>query len=398
MSELLYSIGQNADCAYLLRGGEIEYQITDTNRVRITGNGIIIGASEILLSMSRKEPVPRHASLVRVSPETQLNAIPAAKLASFITTYAIGFSVAHHIAVTITRLHPLLADTMGNLTETERYTCDLARLYVESLKHLEHESEDKNFPWLFSLIEKGKETEAYTFGLSISDTTEEKKIDVALANLSQYRQVYPKGTVICKEGEKAEEMFILADGKIEVRVKNLPVDIISSKSAIIGEMGLILGQPRTATLRALNNCNIIRINARDMESIFKNDSDTFFNMLSSLAIRERMNCERIREYSRKAGQTEQAGGEFTRSRLDTYAREYAAFAADMQTAVQAHPEMTWIEDLNELLQRRSTGLLSQAGTVTGELYLTQARQQEEMPPAPPPQAAPDETVLNIDWS
>jgi CRP-like cAMP-binding protein len=399
MSEVLYSVGQYADCAYLLRSGEIEYQITDKDSVRLSGNGIIVGASEILLAMRRKEMVKRHASLIKSSPDTQLSVIPAANLASFITTYAIGFSVAHHIAIMTTKLHPLLANKMSRMGETERYTCDLARVYVESLRLLEQESGNKNFPWLFTLIEKGKDAEVYNFGLSIADAVEEKKIDVASAKLSQYRKIYPKGAVICKEGEKAEDMFILAEGKIDVRVKNHTVDIISHKSAIIGEMGLILGQPRTATLRALEDCNLVRINANDMENVFKNDPDTFFNMLSSLATRERSNCKKIREYSNKAEQPEpDRGGEYTHSRLDAYAHEYAAFVMNVHGAMQAHPEMDWLGEVNELLQRRAVNLLSQIGTVTGELYSIQANQKEEGKPSLPLRSPADaEAALNIDW-
>jgi CRP-like cAMP-binding protein len=398
MSEVLYSSGQSAACAYLLRSGEIEYKITDEDSVRLSGNGIIVGASEILLSMNRNEPVKRHASLLKVHPHTQLNPIPTANFASFITTYAVGFSVAHHIAETITKIHPLLTNKMSSLSETERYTRDLAHAYVEALRLLENESGEKNFPWLVTLIDNGKGTEIYNFGLSISDPVEEKKIDAASLKLSQYRQFYPKGKEICREGEKADAMFIVIRGKIEVRVKNIPVDIISHKSAIIGEMGLILGQPRTATLRALDDCDLIRINAGDMESIFKSDPDTFFSMISSLAIREQINCDKIREYSRKAGQASPDNVEYTFFRLDAYAHEYAALVTRIQEVTQAHPKMDWLSHVNELLQHRAVSLLSQAGTFTGELYRIQAIQEEKK--ASPLQQAPageSDSPLTIDW-
>jgi len=399
VSDILYSIGQYADCAYLLRGGEIEYRITDKDSIRLSGNGIIVGASEILLAMSRKEAVPRHASLARGSAETQINAIPAAKLASFITTYAVGFSVAHHIAETITKLHPLLANKMSRLDETERFSRDLARFCVESLQLLEQEAGDRNFPWLITLIAKGKAGEAYTFGLSMDEEAEEKKLDVSSNNLTQYKQFYPKDTVICKEGEKAEDMFILVEGKIEVSIRNRPIDIINRKSMIIGEMGLILGQPRTATLRALADSNVIRINARDMENIFKSDPDTFFNMLASLAFRERVNCEKIREFSDKVGHGAPDRGEYTLARLDAYAREYAAFVLDLSAAAETHPEMDWLGGVAEMIQRKATGLLSQVGTVTGELYSIHAPRTDEAR-APEPRRRPPprgEAVPKIDW-
>ena len=97
---------------------------------------------------------------------------------------------------------------MNRLAETERFSRDLARSFVETLQLLEESSGNRQFPWLVSIMDKGKVTEAYNFGLSIRDVVEEKKIDVTSEKLAQYKQVYLKETVICKEGEKAEDMFI----------------------------------------------------------------------------------------------------------------------------------------------------------------------------------------------
>jgi len=399
VSEPLYTTGQLADRAFLLRTGEIEYWITDKDTVTLSGSNIIVGASELLIAINRKEAVPRHASLVLPGPATQLSPIPAAKLASYITNWTIGFSVAHHIAETITKLHPLLAEKMNRLAETERFSRDLARSFVETLQLLEESSGNRQFPWLVSIMDKGKVTEAYNFGLSIRDVVEEKKIDVTSEKLAQYKQVYLKETVICKEGEKAEDMFILMEGKIEVRIKNNPIDIISRKGTIIGEMGLILAQPRTATLRALEKTHVIRINAKDMASIFKNDPGTFFNMISSLAFRERIICEKIREYNEKIEMAAQGRGEYTVAQVDGYAREYAALVTDIHSAMQAHPEMDWLGQVSELVQRKATSLLSQVGTLTGEVYTIQerARSEERVVTRTSNRPVRDESMPHIDW-
>lgn len=397
MPETMYATGQYADRAFLLRGGEIEYWITDKDSVILGGSNIIVGASELLIAMNRKEAVKRHAGLVR--PEaTALSPIPAAKLASIITTYAIGFSVAHHIAETITKLHPLLADKMNKLNETERFSRELAKAFVDTLTLLEQESGNRQFPWLLTLFDKGKTAEAYNFGLSISDVVEEKQIDVTSANLAQYRQTYQKDAVICKEGEKAEDMFILMEGRIEVRIKNNPIDIISRKGTIIGEMGLILGQPRTATLKAMESTHVIRINARDMGNIFKNDPATFFNMISSLAFRERINCEKIREYSEKIAKSSHGQGEYTLAQLDGYAKEFSSLVVDIHSAMQNHPEMDWLSHVSELVQRKATGLLSQIGTLTGEVYSVQARQKsDDVVISRSSRPVRDENMPKIDW-
>lgn len=403
MGERLYTVGQPADEAFLLRSGEVEYWITESDFVIIGGSNIIVGASEILIAMNRKEAVQRHMTLVK-RPDAVINRIPAEKLASFVTTYAIGFSVAHHLAETITSLHKVLTSKMNKLHETERFSRDLSKAYVEILQFLEQESKSQHFPWLFSLVEKGKATNIYNFGLAFTLKGEEKQIDVHAKKLAQYRQVYPKGSVICREGETAEDMYILMEGRIEVRIKNNPIDIITKKGTIIGEMGLILGAPRTATLRALEDVHVVKIGSRDMESIFKNDPGTFFDMLSSLAFRELDNCEMIREYSEMVNQVSAGKGENTLAQVSGFAAELAGLMSELDKVSQQNPDLDWLEQIRELANRKVHNLLSQVSLVTGESYDLGGRstpagpaREKETPVKKSDRPVRDNSLPKIDW-
>jgi len=400
MGEQLYSLDQPANRAFLLRSGTIEYRVTEEDSITLSGNNIIVGASEILIAMNRKEAVKRHMSLF-TKPDAVISPFPAEKLASVITTYSIGFSVAHHIAQTITKLHNVLSKKMNKLHETERLSRDMSRTFVEIVQFLEQESHEQHFPWLFSLIEKGKSSNAYNFGLSFSVKSDDKKIDVSAENLIQYKQNYPRGSVICKEGEQADEMFILMSGKIEVRIKNNPIDIIARKGTIIGEMGLILGMPRTATLRALEDVSVVKISSKDMESIFKNDPETFLDMISSLAFRENDNCEKIREYEEMVKLVSKGKGEYSMTQVADYASELSRFMSEIDGISQENMNMEWLSHIKELAERKVTDLLRQVNLMTGDDYLPSANGG----PAPLPQKEKkenrpirDTTVPDIDWS
>jgi len=69
------------------------------------------------------------------------------------------------------------------------------------------------------------------------------------------------GETIVLEGASAEEMFLVRKGRAEIRVKDLPVEEVSA-GGIFGEMALIDQSPRSATVVAREDTEIIPINER----------------------------------------------------------------------------------------------------------------------------------------
>ncbi len=395
MAEKLYEIGQPADKAYLLRSGEVEYWVTKDDYILFEAQNIIIGASELLIAMSRKEVISRHMTLIKKG-DAVINPIKAEKLASIITTYTIGFSVARHIAETITKLHGILSNKMNKLHESERISRDVTKAYVEIMNLLEQESLNQHFPWLFSLLEKGKKSGAYNFGLSFISKKEETSVDVDSAGLIKYKRIYPKGSIICKQGDKADDMFILMDGKIEVRINNNPIDIISRKGTIIGEMGLILQKARTATLRALDDTHMVKIGSGDMASVFKNDTQTFFDMMTALAFREYDNCEKIREYSDMVELVTAGHGDTMEGQLVEYSEELSKLMSDIAKYSEENPKMDWLQSINELSSKKITNLLLDASKVRGDAVNqddTDSQPEKEKIYRP----VRDTTMPEIDW-
>lgn len=59
------------------------------------------------------------------------------------------------------------------------------------------------------------------------------------------------GETIIKEGEPSEGLFVLLQGKVAVYKKDLSIAEIKQRGTVFGELGMILGVPRTATIQAL---------------------------------------------------------------------------------------------------------------------------------------------------
>lgn len=67
-----------------------------------------------------------------------------------------------------------------------------------------------------------------------------------------YRKHFDAGEVICREDEPSEEFFIILSGNVEIfSAKNNQVIATLGESEFFGEISLLTGTPRTATVRSL---------------------------------------------------------------------------------------------------------------------------------------------------
>lgn len=68
------------------------------------------------------------------------------------------------------------------------------------------------------------------------------------------RKVFPKGTVILKEGERGKSAFIIVEGKVEIRMgsEDSPKTLATrSRGDVIGELALFDDQPHMASAVAV---------------------------------------------------------------------------------------------------------------------------------------------------
>ncbi len=70
-------------------------------------------------------------------------------------------------------------------------------------------------------------------------------------DLPGIKKYFNIGETIIKEGEASEGLFVLLQGKVGVYKRDLSVAEIKQRGTVFGELGLILGVPRTATIQAL---------------------------------------------------------------------------------------------------------------------------------------------------
>ncbi len=74
------------------------------------------------------------------------------------------------------------------------------------------------------------------------------------------RRVYQPGEVICREGDHGTTAYVVGSGEVEVEAGTPPVRVARMGSGTyFGEMSLLTGMPRTATVRARTLCEILEL-------------------------------------------------------------------------------------------------------------------------------------------
>ena len=102
------------------------------------------------------------------------------------------------------------------------------------------------------------------------------------------------GGFFCREGDRAESMFVLEAGHAEV-LKNWQQRefVLHNLRAgdCFGEMALLDLSPRSASVRAVEPCRAIEIGAADLLQLFEHDPEQFALIQMNIA---REVCRRLR--------------------------------------------------------------------------------------------------------
>ncbi|KAA3658573.1 MAG: hypothetical protein DWQ04_24655 [Chloroflexi bacterium] len=101
---------------------------------------------------------------------------------------------------------------------------------------------------------------------------------------------YREGEVVFHEGELADACFLIQDGRVAVVMGDLdePTSVLHrGPGEIIGEMALLEGQPRSASIVALEDVRLMRIERESFEKLLQIDPVITKNLLSMLSYRLR---------------------------------------------------------------------------------------------------------------
>ena len=111
---------------------------------------------------------------------------------------------------------------------------------------------------------------------------------------------YKPGAQVCRRNSPSDEMYILLSGElIVVTIEGIRVATILPVTTV-GEMGVITGQPRSATVEVSKPSNIFVVNKRSFDSMLREDSEmratVYKNIIDVLSDKLNNDNVRLRDY------------------------------------------------------------------------------------------------------
>lgn len=108
---------------------------------------------------------------------------------------------------------------------------------------------------------------------------------------------FPRGTVICNEGERGRSMYIVASGEVEVRRASSAGAQIGiarlGRGEFFGEMTLVEIQPRAATVVVVEPTTLYAMTNQDLYALYLEDPNAYILVLQNI-------CRQLARRLRKA--------------------------------------------------------------------------------------------------
>ncbi len=114
-----------------------------------------------------------------------------------------------------------------------------------------------------------------------------------LARFDEYAsaKTYSKGTLIFSEGDASDGMFLIREGQVKVFMsdesgKEMQIALLGP-GEIVGEVASLDGQPRTASVSAVQNTKVAKIGMNEFRQFIEDNSDMALEIIQILTSRIR---------------------------------------------------------------------------------------------------------------
>jgi len=104
-----------------------------------------------------------------------------------------------------------------------------------------------------------------------------------ILNASETR-VYNSGDALMKQGDSGDGLIVITRGSVKVSIGDVVVDIMG-RGAVIGEMAVLAGVPRTATVNADSTVNALWLNTDSMQAIMSDSPELSGSLWKTASMR-----------------------------------------------------------------------------------------------------------------
>ncbi len=105
------------------------------------------------------------------------------------------------------------------------------------------------------------------------------------SRLKQLEVAFEAGDLLFREGERSRELYILLSGQVEIVKNGRVIGLVTTSDTYLGEMSMLLGSRRTATLAARTPCTLIRVPEDRVLEFFRFSPELGMKLAKTLALR-----------------------------------------------------------------------------------------------------------------
>ena len=103
-----------------------------------------------------------------------------------------------------------------------------------------------------------------------------------------HTRVFATGESVVRQGDPGSSLFIVLQGGLKVSIDEMQVGTLAG-GEIFGEMALLTGEKRKATVTAATEAHLVEIQKEDIEPVIRSNPDLLDGLSAILARREEVN-------------------------------------------------------------------------------------------------------------
>jgi CRP-like cAMP-binding protein len=111
---------------------------------------------------------------------------------------------------------------------------------------------------------------------------------------------YRVGETIIRQNDKSEGFYILEKGAVEVIKDGVMLNVLIYPGTVFGEIGQILGTPRTCSIKARSATRVVKYDTPDLETLVKDHPEVAVKIMQTLASRLERTTQKLSDLSNKS--------------------------------------------------------------------------------------------------
>ena len=105
------------------------------------------------------------------------------------------------------------------------------------------------------------------------------------------------GETILKQGRQSKGFYILEKGAVEIYKDGIMLNVLIYPGTVFGEIGDILGNPRTCTIKARSQTTVTKYECSDLQTLVKEYPEVAVKIMETLAKRLDRTTQKLADLS-----------------------------------------------------------------------------------------------------